>query len=154
MNSLCIKPDKLYDSHYDDISCNVEFKKMIPLQQDDKGIITFQYLEDWTDKFPPVLCFNIVELILNYISCFNLLLKQTEEDKCTLCNTDNNDNNNDVICNRCKSYFCLKCWKNLCNCDDRHCIYCENKDNEYIWYVRYSDCPSCCAGLPFNETES
>lgn len=90
MNSLRRKPDELYDSYFHDISRNVEFKKMIPLQPDDKGIITFQYLEDWTDKFPPVLCFNIVELILNYISCFDLLLKQSQDSswQCTLCNID------------------------------------------------------------------
>jgi hypothetical protein len=126
--------------------------------------ISFDYADKFEEMFPPCVSYDIVDIILGYISSFELLIKRASslEDVCCVCGQVDKRDKFDVRCNRCLSFFCAYCWISSNFIVDHEArllsfkvfddaVAGSDKDSpeNRCLSVDYTDCPGCLCGLPY-----
>jgi hypothetical protein len=165
------KTDTIFEQSLYYTNENAKNRLLIPLDYDDESI-EFKYYDDWYLTFPNYLSEEIIKLILYHITPYDKLKQRTLNNKhlCCVCGLmEKTRNLQDVRCSRCLCYFCDFCWNESNLIPDHHRrsltmgldhmpmiekTIGENKKSKKksCLYVRYGDCPGCCAGLIFDET--
>jgi hypothetical protein len=129
-----------------------------------KIYISFEYLDGLVSKFPDIICVSIVELILNYISAFNIVsnrVNNSTANLCLVCGIDTYEYKEDskivISCNRCTGFYCSFCWS-----ESNHVLnpklrlmnlqsVPQDSKLPIMTIVNYRYCPGCLCGLPFVE---